>query len=72
MTNIEAPWIGKSPEDYDERKTLYHCAICGAEIKEGDDYYDFYDTIICTKGSCVFSFVDETYLKQAEAEENIW
>lgn len=66
MTSIEAPWIGKSKEDYDERKTLYHCDVCGTEIKEGDEYYDFGDAIVCTNSFCALKFVDETYLRTAE------
>ena len=43
----DAPWIGKSKEEYFERKVVCFCECCGVEIHEGEDYFDVMGDAFC-------------------------
>lgn len=53
------------PED--TRKRVYRCAICGDDIKEGDDYYD-----IPKLGPCCEPCIDDCKCYTAELPEYDW
>ena len=61
MEQIQAPWIGKGPEER-ERKTIAYCDNCSCDILEGEEYYRIDNIAICT--DCIHE-----YLTIAETED---
>ena len=50
MSIPDAPWVGKSAEDYygeGEKKIYCFCDACGEPIYEGEDYFKIGEDNIC-------------------------
>ena len=52
MNDLEAPWVGRTPEEYygtnsSDDYNFLRCNECGEEIYSSDTYYDIDGNIIC-------------------------
>ncbi|MBR2385258.1 MAG: hypothetical protein IKA99_06615 [Clostridia bacterium] len=62
--HLEAPWVGKTPEEYYgyKEQVADRCQCCDGDIMVGEEYYDIDGTIICEE--CI-----DEYRKTAESKE---
>lgn len=62
--NLQAPWVGKTPEEYlgYEEEVADCCDCCGRDIYVGEEYYDVDGVVICE--NCI-----KDYKKTAESKE---
>jgi formylmethanofuran dehydrogenase subunit E len=55
MEQIQAPWIGKGPEEREEKVVKCFCDYCDEPIVEDEEYYAIGNYVICTE--CINNFL---------------
>jgi hypothetical protein len=47
IDNIEHGWIGSENQQCEGYEPVFHCALCGADIYAGNDYYEIFEERLC-------------------------